>query len=84
MAVNTRSTELVMAPQPIGEFLGSSPDGAWWLFGTLDFSADAKDRLIVFHPETGKVVVLADKVLLGHHGGYWERFQYCSWSPLVH
>lgn len=83
-AVNTRSAQLILAPQPAAHYLNSSPDGAWWLFSILGESDDPNDRLVVFNHDTGKVVVLADNVLLGHHDPYhWPSYQYYVWSPPV-
>lgn len=86
IAINTVTGETMTAPQPGFWFVGSSPDGTWWLYSrtpasdpTLSFD-NSQDSLIAFNPSTGEVVTLAEDVALAERNRSFEPSNYYVWS----
>lgn len=86
IAINTVSGETIAAPEPNFWFVGTSPDGVWWLYSrtpksdsTLSYDT-SQDTLIAFNPSTGETITLAEEVALAERNRSFEPSGYYVWS----
>lgn len=83
--LNLQTLEVISPPQLGLTFLSMSPDGAWWLYGVVDFNWDSETarQLIAFNPASGEQVIFVDNAALAHINFHFAPEEYYIWSPII-
>lgn len=80
-SVNLETGEHVI--QPGLKLVSDAPDGAWWLYSLSLESKPDQDRLVAYHPESGRSITLLENVTLGEAASFHlPPRAFYTWSQL--